>query len=110
MSDNVPSISPITLPPGFLESERGNTMLVSEDGVIQVFIKVAENTYLDISDSPGNYPRFYCAVVQQSAKELREWILECFAGFSIVRWSIDDNPPVTLGSLIPDLEDAATSD
>jgi hypothetical protein len=100
MSKDAPAIrshgcaAAIPLGLDFLATEKGNTLLTSSDGNLVAWISLADGVWLEISDTPGNSPRFFVAVRNTTAAELREHVLANLSGWIVQRWNLDSNPPV----------------
>ena len=83
----------LQLPVDFLESEKGNTMLTNGDCLV-VWIKLDERYHLEITDTPGNSPRFYVSVTESSPENLRQHVIENLEGWHVVRWNLPGEAPV----------------
>lgn len=84
----------VILTRGMLESERGNTMLVNDDGAMVAWISLGDGLMLEISDTPGNSPRLYVSVDEYKPKKIRKYVRENLTGWFVVRWNLDPYPPV----------------
>ena len=83
----------LQLPVDFMESEKGNTLLTN-DGQIAAWIKLDDRYHLEITDTPGNSPRFYVSVTESSPENIRQHIVENLEGWYVVRWNLPGDPPV----------------
>jgi hypothetical protein len=64
----------VTLPDDFFATERGNTMIVTEDGAMAAWIHLGNDRHLEITDTPGNYPRLCVALVGMPSTTLRKHV------------------------------------
>jgi len=78
----------------WLESEKGNTMLTREDGALVVWIHIAGDVYLEITDTPGNNPRFYATFIEETKKGLIKHIKQDLQGWYVQRWNLSEKAPV----------------
>jgi hypothetical protein len=88
------STSKVVLDASWLESEKGNTMLVNDDHAIAAWIKVGIDTYMEITDTPGNSPRLYVTFIQETPAKLKRAIRKQCEGWWCVRWNIDAKAPI----------------
>jgi hypothetical protein len=100
------------LPEDFVENERGNTWLMSDDDghYILIGIEVDEDDietsqYLEITLVPNNYPGFYIQTIQTYNSELLETIQDSFAGWDVRRWNLPVECPVDEVNQIKELEE-----
>lgn len=87
-------IAEVTLPADWLQTEKGNTMVVGDDGAIAAWIHIAGNVYMEITDTPGNSPRLYVTFIQETPAKLKKAIREQCKGWWIVRWNLSAKAPV----------------
>ena len=82
-----------TMSKQFSATEKGNTMLARDDGATVAWLALDNDLWLEIADTPGNSPRLYVGVIEQSAEKIRQHILRHLGGWQVIRWNLDDNPP-----------------
>lgn len=88
----------LAIPPDFVDTERGNTWLIQEDGYNTnhvAWILLWQNTepdkpsaYLEVSVTPANYPGFYVGRVDRTSEQLREHIQVKLQGWQVRKCNI----------------------
>jgi hypothetical protein len=64
----------VRLEPDFFATERSNTLLATEDGAMVAWIHLGKDRHLEVSDTPGNYPRLHVALIQSTPQALRRHV------------------------------------
>ena len=71
--------------------ERGNTWLIAdEEGWHAIWIDNGENSYLEITVTPCNYPGFQMAVIERTPQQLAEHIHKNCNGWLVRKCNIPD--------------------
>lgn len=69
--------------------ERGNTLLVDEDGNMQAFLRLDGDRYLVVAYRPENYPALYVQTLRTSDDELAARLARDYAGWIATRCHLD---------------------
>jgi hypothetical protein len=84
----------ITLPPDWIESERGNTLLTNDDEFVAWIKLPGDEMMLEVTYSPGNSPSLYVTLSKWKPKATRKHVLDNLAGWFVRRWNLDNDPPI----------------
>ena len=95
----------VELEDNFFATERGNTMLTNDGGEMVVWIGLDEGVWLEVSDTPDNYPRLNVSVIQKTEVELRQHVVSNLGGWMVVKWNLDEDPPTDGGDCVVGVED-----
>lgn len=83
----------MTIPTPLHLSDRGNTLLVSDDGGLVFIAKLGDSQFLGFFFNPENYPAVDLIIDKGSAKDQRKYIRKHLKGWSIRKWNLDDHAP-----------------
>lgn len=87
-------VDSICLDTNWVESEKGNTMLSNDDGGFVVWINLDGKRMLEVTDTPGNSPRFYASIEKWDPEATRKHCITNLEGWYVNRWNLDETPPV----------------
>ena len=73
----------------FSWTERGNTLISSEEGDIRAWGHVTDDLYQEVSYSQDNYPQLGVTVIKRAPEELATDIMRYFSGWAVHICNLD---------------------
>lgn len=73
----------------FSWTERGNTLISSEEGDIRAWGHVTNDLYQEVSYSKDNYPQLGVTVIRKAPKELAQDIMRYYGGWAVHKCNLD---------------------
>lgn len=93
--------SAVTLPEGFAECERGNVLLLGEEGEVNAWVRLGGDVWLETTVRPSNYPSFTTATVKLTEAELLAHIRQRCQGMYVRKMNLEGWPDGSAGRRVP---------
>lgn len=82
----------VTLPEGFSECERGNVLLIGEEGELNAYVRLSGGVWLETTLRLNNYPSFTTGTFKATDAELVGHIRQRCQGMYVRKMNVDGWP------------------